>query len=73
MLDASAAKPTLRKPIHSSIPSAELGFVSVLLAKALRSTMFKLALTYIASIGALVFALLGYVPCFLYLSCCAAT
>src|SRR6516165_10825538 len=59
--DASAVKSTLGKPIHLSIPSAASGFVSVLLAKTLRSTTFKLALLSIAIFGALVFALLGYV------------
>jgi two-component system, OmpR family, response regulator len=53
-VDAAQAYPL----IHTSAVS---GFVSVLLAKTLRSTTFKLALTYIAIFGALVFALLGYV------------
>src|SRR6516165_10169901 len=61
MSDASAARSTLDKPTHLSIPSAASGFVSVLLAKTLRSTTFKLALLSIAIFGAIVFALLGYV------------
>jgi signal transduction histidine kinase len=48
-------------PIPSFIPSAALGFASVLLAKTLRSTTFKLALVCIAIFGALMLALLGYV------------
>jgi signal transduction histidine kinase len=59
--DASAARSTLRKPIHSSIQSVASGFVSVLLAKTLRSSTFKLALICIAIFGAMVFVLLGYV------------
>src|SRR5690349_9355217 len=51
----------LRRPIRSFIPSAALGFVSVLLAKTLRSQTFKLALLAIAIFGALLISLLCYV------------
>src|SRR5262249_25989782 len=60
-LDACAAKWTTSKTIHSSIQSAVSDTVSVLLAKTLRSTTFKLALISIGVFGAIVIALLGYV------------
>lgn len=61
MSAVSVARSTPRKPIRSSIPSAPSGFVSVLLAKTLRSRTFKQALIWIAIVGAVIFALLGYV------------
>src|SRR3984893_14394498 len=61
MSDASDARLTVSKPIRSSIPSAASGFVSVLLAKTLRSSTFKLALICIGMFGAAVVALFSYV------------
>ena len=61
MSGASAAKSTLIRPIRSSTPYAALGIVSVLLAKTLRSSTFRLALIWIAIFGAAVVALFGYV------------
>jgi hypothetical protein len=61
MSDASDVKSTLCKIIQSSIPSVVSGFVSVLLAKTLRSRTFKLALVYIGIFGAMVIALFNYV------------
>src|SRR6266446_9472441 len=61
MSDASAARSTASKPIRSSILSAASGFVSVLLAKTLRSSTLRLALICIGIFGAAVFALFGYV------------
>src|SRR5713101_1188519 len=61
MSDAFAARSTVSKPIRSSIPSVASGIVSVLLAKTLRSSTFKLALISIGIFGAAVVALLGYV------------
>src|SRR5262245_37260619 len=59
--DASAARSTVSRPIRSSTPSAASGIASVLLAKTLRSTTFKLALIWIGIFGAVVAALFGYV------------
>src|SRR6266436_2101139 len=59
--DASAEKSTVSRPIRSSIPSAASGFVSVLLAKTLRSSTFKWALIWITIFGAVVIALFSYV------------
>jgi signal transduction histidine kinase len=61
MLDASAEKSMGSRPIRSSIPFAASGFVSVLLAKTLRSSTFKWALIWIAIFGAVVIALFNYV------------
>ena len=61
MLDGSAERSTVSRPIHSSTPSAASGFVFVLLAKTLRSSTFKLALVWIGLFGVLVLALVGYV------------
>src|SRR6266446_2585713 len=61
MSDASAERSTASRPIPSSIPSAASGFVSVLIAKTLRSSTFKLALIWIGIFGAVVFALFSYV------------
>src|SRR6516225_9644625 len=61
MSDASAERSTVSRPIRSSIPSAASGFVSVLLAKTLRSSTFKWALIWIAIFGAVVIALFIYV------------
>src|SRR5262249_54295360 len=58
---ASAERSTVSRPTRSFIPFAASGFVSVLLAKTLRSSTFKLALIWIGIFGALVLALLGYV------------
>ena len=61
MSDASAARSTVSRPIHSSIRCVESGFVSVLLAKTLRSSTLKLALISIGIFGAAVIALFSYV------------
>src|SRR5262249_51034483 len=58
---ACAERSTVSRPTRSFIPSAASGFVSVLLAKTLRSSTFKLALIWIGIFGALVLALLSYV------------
>src|SRR5438445_13020553 len=59
--DAYAETSTVSRPIRSAIPSAASGFVSVLLAKTLRSSTFKLALIWIGIFGAVVIALFGHV------------
>src|SRR5262245_41552578 len=61
MSGASAERSTVSRLTRSFIPSAASGFVSVLLAKTLRSSTFKLALIWIGIFGAMVLALLGYV------------
>src|SRR5580700_11892084 len=61
MLAASAARLTVSRPIRSSIRFAAWGIASVLLAKTVRSSTFKLALFCIVIFGAAVFALFGYV------------
>src|SRR5256886_4245122 len=61
MSDVSAERSTVSKPIRSSIPSAASGFVSVLLAKTLRSSTFKWALIWITIFGAVVIALFSHV------------
>src|SRR5215831_17247072 len=61
MSGACAARSTASRPIRSSTPSAASGSVSVLLAKALRSSTFRLALIFIAIFGAAMFVLFGYV------------
>src|SRR5262249_33907830 len=49
------------RPIRSSIPFAASGTVSVLLAKTLTSSTFKLALIAIGTFGVIVSAIFGYV------------
>src|SRR5262245_52373639 len=61
MSGGSGARSTIIRPIRSSIPSAVWDIVSVLLAKTLHSSTFKLALISIGIFGAVVIALLGYV------------
>src|SRR5258707_3065858 len=61
MLGACATKLTASRPIRLSIPSAASGIVSVLLAKTLRSSTFRLALIWIIIFGAVVIALFSYV------------
>src|SRR5437867_1060763 len=60
-LRAGGARLTVSRSIHSSIRSAASGIVSVLLAKTLRSTTFRLALISIGIFGAIVIALFSYV------------
>src|SRR5947209_12420926 len=61
MSDAFAEKWTASRPIRSSTPYVASDFASVLLAKTLRSTTFRLALISIGVFGAVVIALFGYV------------
>src|SRR6516164_1263136 len=61
MLDAFVEKSTASRLIHSSTPYVASDFASVLLAKTLRSTTFRLALISIGVFGAIVIALFGYV------------
>src|SRR5205823_2919451 len=55
------ARSTASRPIRSSIRFSVSGTVSVLLAKTLRSSTFKLALIAIATFGVIVSALFSYV------------
>jgi len=61
MSDASAARSTASRPTRSSIRSAGSGFASAPLAKTLRSSTLRLALICIATFGAAVLGLFGYV------------
>src|SRR5215471_15177492 len=61
MSDVSAAKLTASKLIRSFTLYVASDFASVLLAKTLRSTTFRLALISIGVFGAIVIALFGYV------------
>src|SRR5262249_58643927 len=59
--DASAARSTGSRPTRSSTRSAGSGFASVLLAKTLRSPTLRVALICIATFGAAILGLFGYV------------
>src|SRR6266704_2165645 len=61
MSDVFAEKSTASRPIRLSTPYVASDFASVLLAKTLRSTTFRLALISIGVFGAVVIALFGYV------------
>src|SRR5260370_37773846 len=61
MSGAFAGRSTASRPIHSSTPYVASDFASVLLAKTLRSTTFRLALISIGVFGAVVIVLFGYV------------
>ena len=61
MSDASAARSTASRPTRSSTRSAGSGFASVLLAKTLRSSTLRVALICIATFGAAILGLFGYV------------
>jgi signal transduction histidine kinase len=61
MSDASAARSTASRPTRSSTRSAGWGFASVLLGKTLRSSTLRLALICIATFGAAILGLFGYV------------
>src|SRR5215472_7841935 len=61
MLGAFAEKSMASRPIRLSTPYVASDFASVLLAKTLRSTTFRLALISIGVFGALVIVLFGYV------------
>src|SRR6266566_3243721 len=61
MSDVFAERSTASSPTHSSTPYVASDFASVLLAKTLRSTTFRLALISIGVFGAVVIALFGYV------------
>src|SRR5437870_13276883 len=60
MSDACDGRWTAVEPTRSSIRCAASGFVSVLLAKTLKSSTFRLALVCVAVFSGAVFALLGY-------------
>src|SRR5262249_55093839 len=61
MSGAFAEKSMASRPIRLSTPYVASDFASVLLAKTLRSTTFRLALISIGVFGALVIVLFGYV------------
>jgi signal transduction histidine kinase len=61
MSDASAARSTASRPTRSSTRSAGSGFASAPLAKTLRSSTLRLALICIATFGAAILGLFGYV------------
>src|SRR5262249_9373488 len=61
MSDASAARSTASRPTRSSTRSAGSGFASALPAKTLRSSTLRLALICIATFGAAILGLFGYV------------
>src|SRR2546427_2093664 len=61
MSDACDGRWTAMEPTRSSIRCAASDFVSVLLAKTLKSSTFKLALVCVAVFSGAVFGLLGYV------------
>src|SRR5262249_25207976 len=59
--DASGARSTVSRPTRSSTRSAGSGFASALLAKTLRSSTLRIALICIATFGAAILGLFGYV------------
>src|SRR5690242_8394934 len=61
MSDASAARSTASRPTRSSTRSAGSGFASALLGKTLRSSTLRVALICIATFGAAILGLFGYV------------
>src|SRR5260370_40176610 len=61
MSDASAARSTASRPTRSSTRSAGSGFAAALLGKTLRSSTLRVALICIATFGAAVLGLFGYV------------